>query len=103
MTDRILYGCITGDGITYTGSGGFRVVNDTGGNYTILFDTPFSCTPAVVLTQNFPNWNDWGVGGSPQDNCVLISANVKKCKVLTGNSKGHRENRNFCFIAIGPE
>ncbi|MBU7044842.1 MAG: hypothetical protein HXS54_00280 [Theionarchaea archaeon] len=103
MTDRILYGCINKNGTIYSGSGGFNVCCDTGGNYTILFNTPFRQTPAIVLTQNFPDWNDWGPGGSPQDTCVLISANANKCKVLTGNDKHGHENRNFCFIAIGPE
>jgi hypothetical protein len=101
MADIIIFGCINKDGSIHSGSG-FTVDYLGGGHYLINYDTRFSKTPAVVLTQNYRNWEDFGyVGGNTKDNAVLVASDTLKFKVKTGDSNGDGTDRNFAFISIG--
>lgn len=95
-----LWGCVNKDGSVHSGTG-FNVDKVGTGNYVITYADQFSTPPAVVLTQNFKSWEDFGYqGGSLTDNAVLIAGDASHCKVLTGAAKNH-EDRNFTFIAMG--
>jgi len=103
MADKTIRGCISKDGQIYSGSG-YNPDYLGGGIYEIKWDKPFSDVPAVVLTQNYKDWNNFGSsGGSTLDNAVLIAVDMEKCKVKTGGSSGAGTDRNFTFIAIGAE
>lgn len=101
-TTNILWGCINSDSSIYSGDG-FQVDLDGEGFYLIEYDTPFSAIPAVVLTQNYVDWNNFGYrDGDTRDNCVLVASDEEKFKVKTGDSTGRAASRNFTFISIGP-
>ena len=80
------------------------------GLYTILFNAGvFSNTPAVVLTQiynggitdvNVPD-NQPYTGGNTRDNAVLVGISASEFKLITGDSKGHKNTRMFGFLAVG--
>jgi hypothetical protein len=103
MADTILWGCVNGDGTVHSGSG-FTVSRSATGTYRISYDTPFSASPAVVLTQNYKLWDDFGYGGGDtRTGCLLVASDATQCKVVTGDENGVHTNRNFSFLAIGPE
>ncbi|NEO32665.1 MAG: hypothetical protein F6K36_19985 [Symploca sp. SIO3C6] len=81
---------------------GFTVTKVATGTYEVEYNTSFNDTPAVTLTQNYRDWNDFGYeGGDTRDNCVLVASNRNKFKLITGDSPGDHTDRNFTFIAIG--
>lgn len=109
MADTIIWGCINSNGTIYKGSGFDSRLNegDTG-FYTITYGpppnpSPFKDVPAVVVTQNYMNWNDFDYkSGDTKDNAVLVASDATHFQVKTGNGSGDAANRNFTFIAIGP-
>lgn len=102
MSDKIIWGCVNGDGSIHSGAG-FSIDSETNGVYTVTYREPFTEPPAVVLTQNYRDWDQFGYnGGDTRDNSVLIAADVFKFKAKMGGSDGKGEERNFTFIAIGP-
>jgi len=101
MAQKIVWGCVNKNGSIYSGSG-FTPVQGGRGIYDIVFQTPFQTTPSIVATQNYRNWTEWTwEEGNTRDNCVLIAADRTKFKMATGSGSGDKEDRNFCFIAIG--
>lgn len=110
MDLRIIWGCVNSNGQKHSGSKDseghyiFNVDKTGVGTYVVSYDESFRVTPAVVVTQNFISWEDFGYEGSnTRDNCVLVASDKKKFKVITGNSEGTRIDRNFTFITIGPK
>lgn len=102
MADRIMWGAINANGTIQAGSG-FDCKKVGTGEYLVDWDTPFSSMPAVLLTQNYRNWDAFDYdGGDTRDNAVLIAADGNAFKLETGGSDGKRSDRNFTFIAIGP-
>ena len=100
--DRWIRGCVNGDGTIESGSG-FTVLRTPPGRYEIRYASPFGGHPAVVVTQNYPGWNDFNVeGGDSRDNTVLIASDANRFKIKTGDGNGNAQDRNFSFIAIGP-
>ena len=99
--DKWIWGCVTANGFIYSGSG-FKVTRTDIGRYEIIYDSQFSGTPAVVVTQNYPGWDDFTTGGgSSLDNCVLVASDQTHFKVRTGDGTGGASDRNFTFIAMG--
>lgn len=97
-----IYGCINADGSIRSGSSGFNPTKLEKGIYLITFCSCFCNTPAVVVTQNYPDWESFSSGGgSTRDNAVIIAVNKDKVKIKTGNGDGDPIDRNFTFIAIG--
>ncbi|MBP1764942.1 MAG: hypothetical protein H6Q70_281 [Firmicutes bacterium] len=97
-----IYGCVNADGSVHSGSECFNPTKLETGIYLITFRSCFCTTPAVVLTQNYPDWESFSSsGGSTRDNVVIIAVNKDKVKVKTGNGDGDPTDRNFTFIAIG--
>jgi hypothetical protein len=102
MDNQIIWGCVSADGTEHSGAG-FKVDSETNGMYVITYSIPFDGPPAVVLTQNYKNWNQFGFSaGDTRDNAVLVASDEAKFKVKVGDSKGNGVDRNFTFIAIGP-
>jgi hypothetical protein len=102
MSDKIIWGCVNADGSIHSGTG-FTVDSETDGVYTITYRESFDEPPAVVLTQNYRNWDQFGYGGGDtRDNSILIAADTFKFKAKMGGSDGKGEERNFTFIAVGP-
>ncbi|HEX5871576.1 MAG TPA: hypothetical protein VFY65_14215 [Longimicrobium sp.] len=99
---RILRGIVNYNGDPDSGSSGFTAKRDTIGIYDITFKPAFTGRPAGVVTQIYPNFDDFGSGGSPLDNAVIVGINANKMRVKTGNDKGIVSDRQFCFIVIGP-
>jgi hypothetical protein len=101
MAQHIIWGCINADGSIYNGTN-FTPVPGPKGTYDIVYSTPFKSTPAVVTLQNYKGWNDFSSdGGNTKDNTVLVASDRQKCKIITGDNDGKKENRNFTFLAIG--
>ena len=106
MADRWIWGCVNANGTTHSGSG-FTVERlSNAGSYIITYDTPFSATPAVVLTQQFANpyaWDNFNYkDGMTLDNAVLVASDKTHFKLKTGDNDGNGSYRNFTFIAFGP-
>ena len=103
MADRMIWGCVNGDGTVASGSS-FTVERTSRGTYRITYTVPFSALPAVVLTQNYKLWDDFGYGGgNTRASCSLVASSTTQCKLVTGDEHGVNTNRNFTFLAIGPE
>lgn len=97
----IVRGSIASDGNIKAGKG-FRVVHEEEGLYVVLFDTPYSSRPTVVVTQNYPGGDDFSSdGGNTKDNAVIVAIRTDRFKVKTGSMEGDRCSRAFEFIAIG--
>jgi hypothetical protein len=114
MADKWIWGCVNGDGTIHScsGSSGFDSsssgldfsVEKTGneGVFMITYVKAFARTPAVVLTQLFPQWTGFDYrGGDPRDNAVLIASDATHVKVKMGTASGDGSYRHFSFIAIG--
>ena len=102
MANQILWGCVNADGTLLSATPGTSVTRDDTGLYTIRFPADFESVPAVVVTQNYPGWDDFSsAGGNTRDNAVLVALDAERCKVATGDRNGARVDRNFTFIAIG--
>ena len=96
MSTQTLFGVVAADGSIISGSGGFSSENTGAGVYSIVFDTPFSSTPAVVATQggNFPqpsNLDGVSIGNLTPDACLIV----------TGDDQGNFTNRQFSLVVIG--
>lgn len=103
MADKILWGRVNGDG-SVEGGTGFTVSRSATGTYRISYNAPFAAPPAVVLTQNYKLWDDFGyAGGDTRAGCSLVASGAAQCKVVTGDETGVHANRNFSFLAVGPE
>lgn len=101
---RLLFGNVNADSTLYSkGSGGYTVKSIDTGTYVITFDVEFKAgPPAVVLTQNYPTWNDFREAGrDTRDNCVLVAVDNIHAKIITGDNVGTRQNRNFGFLIVG--
>lgn len=100
MTNQTIWGCVNSDGTIYSGTG-FIVNKPNTGLYIVYFDNRFADPPAIVLTQNYPDWTDFGNGGNTKDNAVLVACDETKFEAKTGNDDGDAKDRNFAFVAIG--
>lgn len=101
---RHIFGAVNADGTIQSGSGGFEIAHDDKGEYTIVYLQPFKSQPVVVVTQNYPSWDNFSSdGGSTKDNCVVVASNNAKVKIKTGGDSGSASDRNFNFISIGDE
>lgn len=101
MSIRIVWGCINVNGSKHSGRG-FNSNKIGMGIYEVTYNRPFLAPPAVVLTQNFKSWEDFGYGGGDgRDGCILAASDEAKFKAITGRSDGIHDDRNFTFIAIG--
>ena len=100
--NRIVWGCINDNGTTYSGIGFTGKLEKTG-FYKITYNERFPFPPAVVLTQNYPNWNETTPpsSGNTLDNCVLVASDDFGFLAKTGDRSGDPSNRNFTFIAVG--
>lgn len=99
MEGRNIWGCVNKDASIHSGAG-FTADHLGNGLYLITYKVPFDQPPAVVLTQNYPNWEEFGSnGGNTMDNAVLVASDELKFKVKTGNSSGDASDRNFAFIS----
>lgn len=98
MADRTVWGTVTSAGGIGSGTG-FKVTNDKNGTYSVLFDTPFSVGPSVVVTQVYSAENN--DGGDTRDNAVIVYIENARFKVVTGQDDGSKVNRSFAFIAVG--
>jgi hypothetical protein len=97
---KSIWGCVNGSDASIHSGIGFHVDHDSKGLYTVFYKESFDVTPAVVLTQNYPNWGEFGSnGGNTRDNCVLVASDAFHFKVKTGDSNGDASDRNFSFIA----
>jgi len=101
MADRTIGGCVNKDASIHSGTG-FTVDHRSKGLYIITYNERFTNPPAVVLTQNYPGWEEFGsTGGDTRDNAVLVASDQLKFQVKTGLSTGDADDRNFAFIAVG--
>ncbi|HKR13616.1 MAG TPA: hypothetical protein VJT15_16245 [Pyrinomonadaceae bacterium] len=97
---KTIWGCVNGSDASVHSGIGFHVDHDSTGLYTVTYKESFDTPPAVVLTQNYPNWNEFGSsGGNTKDNAVLVASDAFHFKVKTGNNDGDAKDRNFTFIA----
>ena len=103
MADKIIWGAVNGDGTVASGTG-FSVDRASRGTYRITYAVPFSARPAVVVTQCYKLWDDFGYGGGDtRAGCSLVASDEAQCKLVTGDERGVHTNRNFTFLAIGPD
>ncbi len=80
-----------------SGSGDFSVTNVETGVYVVGFSSNFKGVPAVVATQNrYGNVDEANTDGVA---APLVSEG--STTLITGDAGGHKQNRNFAFIAIG--
>jgi hypothetical protein len=101
MADTTISGSVNEDASIHFGQG-FTVDHRGTGLYLITYNQRFANPPAVVLTQNYPGWEEFGSsGGDTRDNAVLVASDQLKFEVKTGDSSGNASDRNFAFIAIG--
>jgi predicted acyltransferase (DUF342 family) len=99
---RVLRGCVNANGSIDSGVG-FTVGRGGGwGLYDINFNAGFSGRPSGVVTQVYPNFNDFGLGADTRDNAVIVGINAGKMRVKMGDGGGGASDRNFCFIVVGP-
>lgn len=102
MAQKILWACVNKNGTLYSSGGGLTAVSGGKGFMDIVYQTPFLRPPAVVATQNYREWTEWGFdGGDTRDNCVLVAGDSTKCKIATGNGSGKHEDRNFTVMIVG--
>jgi hypothetical protein len=90
---RIIRGTVNSGGTRIAGNG-FTSSHPGVGDYTIVFDTPFSNRPTVTATCEF-------VGGSARIAHTDVIANGQFNIVVTFDN-GSLVNSEFSFIAIGP-
>jgi hypothetical protein len=98
---RILRGCVNSNGSVDSGAG-FTVSRAGVGLYDINFSAGFTGRPTGVVTQVFPNFNDFGVGYDTKDNAVIVGINTSRMRVKTGGGGGDASDRCFTFIIVGP-
>jgi hypothetical protein len=98
-----LFGNVNADGsIRDAGSGGFKIVKEAAGMYTINFDGVFANVPAMVVTQNYRDWTDFKyASGDPRDNAVVVAIDTTHARVVTGSNTGDHTDRNFSFLILG--
>lgn len=97
----IISGVVDPHGKPFSGSG-YRVDKTDQGVFTLLFDIPFSAVPGASATQIYP-WplNRESKGGSPLDNAVIAYVSNDRVRIVTGDSKGDRQDRAFAFVVVG--
>lgn len=101
MSNQIIFGNVNAIGTKFTGSDGFSVNRQSKGTYVISFNPDFTESPALVTSQNFPDWNGDGVSGNTKDNVVIHKLSNNQAILTTGDQDGNLIDRNFSFIAIG--
>jgi hypothetical protein len=94
---RTIWGSVNKDGTVHSGSG-FTVEKKGAGIYTIHFTSKFRGPPAVVATQNNYRGDGWQ---SNLDGVAVQTVYTSQFSLVTGNSRGDKEDRGFGFIAIG--
>jgi hypothetical protein len=98
---NLIRGTVAPDG-GILGGQGYSVDHTGPGLYNITFRPAFSAKPTVVVTQQFPNEDNFSsVGGAVTDNCVVVAVSNTCCRIKTGNSE-RAADRRFHFVAIGP-
>ena len=99
---RILRGTVLPAG-TPSGGTGYTVARPATGIYDVTFQTQFGDIPTIVVTQHYPDSNDFtSTGGETLDNCVIVAVSAAKARIKCGNGSGNADNRRFEFIAVGP-
>ncbi len=95
-------GSVKANGTILSGGKNFKVVHDDTGLYTVIFvKEEFSTRPTVVVTQHYPDTDDFSKdGGNTKDNAVIIAVNSDRFKVKTGDGDGNATDRAFEFIAV---
>jgi len=103
VTPRVTFGSVNADGTPHVlGHQDFTVSKTSTGTYTISFDPEFSNLPAMLVTQNHRDWEDWQfTGGDTRDNAVVVAVNGNKAMVITGKEDGTKVDRNFSFLLVG--
>ena len=113
---QMIWGIITFDATTNAphapeGTGNFTVARGGTGLFDVVFDDTvrFSSTPTVAVTQiyNGDTLSDFDPtdtfsGGSTLDNAVVIAVDTTKFRLITGDSGGHKKDRMFSFLVVGP-
>ena len=97
---KIVRGSVNADGSIEAGSG-FDVTHTATGLYYIDFNPAFNSFPTIVVTQNYPSWDNSTDTGSSLDNGVIYGLTKNRALLKTGDQYGDASDRNFCFIAIG--
>ncbi|WP_017718387.1 hypothetical protein [Kamptonema formosum] len=98
---RIIRGAVRPSGGIDSGSG-FTVSKVSTGVYDINFTASFSAKPTVVVTQHYPDADDFtSTGADTRDNAVVIAVSTSKCRLKCGDGNGGAADRRFEFIAIG--
>ena len=91
----IYWGTVDKNGIAV--SGGNRVTRFIDGEYSISFAFKGSTVPAVVGTQTrYGNLDE-----ANTDGIVFTNVFASAATAITGNNVGTKENRSFCFMAMG--
>ena len=92
---RMIRGKVRADGVLLLGAG-WTATNDSLGEYTITFTTPFTGAPVVTANQDQPSLTGQATGFVAVTNVTTTSAHVRLFTTSALN------NQNFYFIAIGP-
>jgi hypothetical protein len=100
-SSRVLRGCVNSNGSVDSGAG-FTVSRGGIGIYDITFKTAFTGRPTGVVSQVYPNFDDFGPGGDTRDNAVVLGISASKMRVKMGDGAGAASDRYFCFIVVGP-
>ena len=98
----LVWGNVSANGTLFSGSGirGARGIGD--GVYEVDFEAVFQQLHSVVVTQNYPDWSDFSSpGGDVRDNAVIVAADERELKYITGDNAGSKVDRNCSFIAAG--
>lgn len=94
-------GSVRADGTILSEGKYFKVVHGETGIYNIIFNEDFSTRPTVVVTQHYPDKDDFNNdGGDTKDNAVIIAIGKDRFKLKTGDNNGHVCDRAFEFIAV---
>ena len=100
----ILFGNVNENGtIEDTGSGGWSVIRESTGKYTVTFTTPFSDKPTAIITQVYPGFNtaNGHNTGSLHDSAMINGIDTGKFYCSTGGSSGGLGSRDFSFMVMG--
>ena len=93
----IAWGQIGADAQTISGEG-FHAKGIGKGDYIITFTPMFETLSSVVLTQSHESISPLP---STLDNAVIVAADKKQVKYITGASDGTQWDRSCSFIAVG--
>jgi len=96
---EMVIGNVNADGTIYSGTG-FTVLRFAAGRYRIIFDTPFTSEPAIIVTNVF---------GSPAIESNIVDFGVvtvdqiteTTAVIVTGSSTAFITDSSFGFLALG--